>query len=71
MSMMGELNYFLGIQIKQRSDGIFVDQAKYTREFIKKFWLEDAKLARLLWLPQLSLTRMNKVKPLTLNSLKA
>ena len=47
---------------------IFINQAKYTREFIKKFWLEDAKLARLLWLPQLSLTRMNKKKMLTLNS---
>jgi len=35
MSMMGELNYFLGLQIKQRSDGIFINQAKYTRELIK------------------------------------
>jgi len=31
MSMMGELNYFLGLQINQRSDGIFINQAKYTR----------------------------------------
>ena len=31
MSMMGELNYFLGLQIKQRSDEIFINQAKYTR----------------------------------------
>jgi len=37
MSMMGELNYFLVLQIKQRSDGIFVNQAKYTKELIKKF----------------------------------
>ena len=30
MSMMGELNYFLGLQIKQKKDGIFINQAKYT-----------------------------------------
>ena len=29
MSMMGELNYFLGLEIKQTNDGIFVNQAKY------------------------------------------
>ena len=39
MSMMGELNYFLGLQIKQKSDEIFVNQAKYTKELIKKFGL--------------------------------
>ena len=43
MSMMRELNYFLGLQIKQRSDGIFINQVKYTRELIKRFGL-DAKL---------------------------
>jgi len=29
MSMMGELNYFLGLQVKQLKDGIFLNQAKY------------------------------------------
>jgi len=43
---MGELNYFLGLQIKKRSDEIFINQAKYTREFIKKFGHEDAKLSK-------------------------
>jgi len=46
MSMMGELNYFLGLQIKQRSDGIFINQAKYTRELIKKFGLEGTKTSK-------------------------
>ena len=50
--MMGELNYFLGLQIKQRGDGIFINQAKYTRELTKKFGLENVKNARLPWLPQ-------------------
>ena len=37
MSMMGELNYFLGLQIKQLKDGIFICQSKYTNELLKKF----------------------------------
>ena len=44
--MMGELNQFLGPQIKQKSDEIFINQAKYTRELIKKFELEDAKTSK-------------------------
>ena len=48
MSMMEELNYFLGLQIKQKSDGIFINQAKYTSELIKRFGLEDAKLSKTL-----------------------
>ena len=48
MSMMGELNYFLGLQIKQMSDGIFINQAKNTRELIKKFGLEGAKSSKTL-----------------------
>ena len=43
MSMMDELNYFFWLQIKQRSDEIFVHQAKYTKKLIKKFGLEGAK----------------------------
>ena len=46
MSMMGELNYFLRLQIKQKSDEIFMNQAKYTRELIKKFGLEGAKTSK-------------------------
>ena len=44
----GELNDFLGLQIKQRSDEIFVNQAKYTRELNNKFGLEDAKIRKTL-----------------------
>ncbi|GJY21111.1 retrovirus-related pol polyprotein from transposon TNT 1-94 [Tanacetum coccineum] len=43
MSMMGELNLFLGLQIKQLDDGIFFNQSKYTKEMLKKFRLEDSK----------------------------
>jgi len=48
MSMIGELNYFLGLQIKQKSDVIFINQANYTRELIKKLGLEDVKISNTL-----------------------
>ncbi|GKE54509.1 hypothetical protein Tco_1489665 [Tanacetum coccineum] len=40
MSMMGELNFFLGLQMK---DGIFYNQSKYIKEMLKKFGLEESK----------------------------
>nr|GEW76695.1 hypothetical protein [Tanacetum cinerariifolium] len=43
MSMMGKLNFFFGLQIKQMEDGIFFNQSKYIKEMIKKFGLEDSK----------------------------
>ncbi|GKB53032.1 retrovirus-related pol polyprotein from transposon TNT 1-94 [Tanacetum coccineum] len=43
MSMMGELNFFLGLQIKQMEDGIFFNQSKYINEMLKKYGLEDSK----------------------------
>ena len=46
MSMMGELNYFFGLQSKQKTDEIFINQANYTRELIKKFGLEAAKICK-------------------------
>ncbi|GJW90032.1 retrovirus-related pol polyprotein from transposon TNT 1-94, partial [Tanacetum coccineum] len=46
MSMMGELNFFLGLQIKQMEDGIFFNQFKYIKEMLKKFNLEESKLMK-------------------------
>ncbi|GJZ46629.1 retrovirus-related pol polyprotein from transposon TNT 1-94 [Tanacetum coccineum] len=43
MSMMGELNFFFGLKIKQMEDGIFFNQSKYIKEMLKKFRLEDSK----------------------------
>ncbi|GJX30748.1 copia protein [Tanacetum coccineum] len=43
MSMMGELNFFFGLQIKQMEDGIFFNQSKYIKEILKKFGLEESK----------------------------
>ncbi|KAI9191903.1 hypothetical protein LWI28_015239 [Acer negundo] len=43
MSLVGELSYFLGLQIKQLNDRIFITQAKYAKNLVKKFGLEYAK----------------------------
>ncbi|GKA12942.1 retrovirus-related pol polyprotein from transposon TNT 1-94 [Tanacetum coccineum] len=43
MSKMGELNFFIGLQIKQMENGIFFNQSKYIKEILKKFGLEDSK----------------------------
>jgi hypothetical protein len=43
MSMMGELQFFLGLQIKQSKKGTFVHQAKYTKDIVWKFKMEDSK----------------------------
>ncbi|KAK6145289.1 hypothetical protein DH2020_022109 [Rehmannia glutinosa] len=41
MSMMGELTFFLGLQVKQLRDGTFISQTKYTRDLMKKFGMEE------------------------------
>jgi hypothetical protein len=43
MSMIGELSFFLGLQITQRSEGMFISQEKYLREMLKIFQMEDSK----------------------------
>jgi hypothetical protein len=42
-SMMGELQYFLGLQIKQVKDRTFVHQTKYTKDMLRKFQMQDVK----------------------------
>jgi hypothetical protein len=40
MSMIGELSFFLGLQINQRSDELFLSQEKYLRDMLKRFQME-------------------------------
>jgi hypothetical protein len=44
MSMMGELTFFLGIQVKQMKEGIFIHQAKHMKDLMKKFNMVELKL---------------------------
>nr|GFA31442.1 putative ribonuclease H-like domain-containing protein [Tanacetum cinerariifolium] len=45
MSSMGELTFFLGLQVKQKPNGIFISQDKYVAEILRKFRLIDRKAA--------------------------
>ncbi|GJW31682.1 putative ribonuclease H-like domain-containing protein [Tanacetum coccineum] len=45
MSSIGELTFFLGLQVKQKEDGIFISQDKYVTEILKKFSFTDVKTA--------------------------
>nr|GEW34470.1 retrovirus-related Pol polyprotein from transposon TNT 1-94 [Tanacetum cinerariifolium] len=45
MSSMGELTFFLGLQVKQKKDGIFISQDKYIAEILRKFRLTHRKSA--------------------------
>nr|GEV45835.1 hypothetical protein [Tanacetum cinerariifolium] len=45
MSLMRELTFFLGLQVKQKKDGIFISQDKYVAEILRKFGLPDGKSA--------------------------
>jgi hypothetical protein len=46
MSMIGELNYFLGLQVKQTAKGIFISQSKYAKDLVKQFGLDGKSRAR-------------------------
>jgi Reverse transcriptase (RNA-dependent DNA polymerase) len=46
MSMMRELIFSLGLQIKQMKDDIFISQTKYVKEFVKKFGLDNCKRSK-------------------------
>ncbi|GJT72852.1 uncharacterized mitochondrial protein-like protein [Tanacetum coccineum] len=45
ISSMGELTFFLGLQVKQKEDGIFISQDKYVAEILKKFDFVSVKTA--------------------------
>nr|GEX74968.1 uncharacterized mitochondrial protein AtMg00810-like [Tanacetum cinerariifolium] len=45
MSSIGELTFFLGLQVKQKQDGIFISQDKYVAKILRKFGLTDGKSA--------------------------
>ncbi|XP_068504359.1 uncharacterized protein [Phaseolus vulgaris] len=45
MSMMSELSFFLGLQDKQTKDGISLCQSMYSKEILKKFEMENCKVA--------------------------
>ena len=63
MSMMGELTYFLGFRVKQGESDTFLDQAKYTRNLIKRFGFDSCKLMNTPMSPSTILDRDESGKP--------
>ena len=57
MSMMGELTFFLGLQVKQNKNGIFINQAKYIKDMLKKFEIPAIKE---MATPMSPATKLNK-----------
>ncbi|GJY20117.1 putative ribonuclease H-like domain-containing protein [Tanacetum coccineum] len=57
MSSIGELTFFLGLQVKQKDDGIFISQDKYVAEILKKFDFTTVKIASTLMEPNKELIK--------------
>ncbi|GJR99040.1 putative ribonuclease H-like domain-containing protein [Tanacetum coccineum] len=57
MSSMGELIFFLGLQVKQKTDGIFISQDKYVADMLKTFDLASVKTAITLMETKMALTK--------------
>ena len=55
MSMIGDLTFFLGLQIKEKKDGIFICQSKYVRDLLKKYNMDQCKSANMPMSATLSL----------------
>ena len=64
MSMMGELNFFLRLQIKQLNEGTFINQAKYMRDLLKRFNMEEAKTIKTPMRSSIKLDKDEKGKPI-------
>ena len=64
ISMMGELNFFLGLQIKQLKERTFINQAKYIRDLLKRFNMEEAKTMKTSMSSSIKLDKNKKGKPI-------
>ena len=62
MSMMGELNFFIGLQIKQLNEGTFINQAKYIRDILKRFNMEEARTMKTSMSSSIKLDKNGKGK---------
>nr|GFC98046.1 uncharacterized mitochondrial protein AtMg00810-like [Tanacetum cinerariifolium] len=60
MTDLGTLRCFLGIEVKQRTDGIFIGQCKYTQEMLEKFYMDQCNSLHNLAVPDLKLTKDEK-----------
>ena len=62
MNMMGELTYFLGLQIKQSEKGIFISQGKYVSDMLNKLDLTSCSFMKTPMAPPLTLDKDSSEK---------
>jgi hypothetical protein len=62
MSLIGELNFFLGLHVSQLDEGIFISQTNYIKEMLKKFKMEDCKLVSTLMVIDCKLRKDDEYK---------
>ncbi|GKD10430.1 putative ribonuclease H-like domain-containing protein [Tanacetum coccineum] len=62
MSSIGELSFFLGLQVQQKSDVIFISQDKYVAEILKKFDFATVKITSTLMEPNKALIKDKEVE---------
>ncbi|XP_031279928.1 uncharacterized protein LOC116138358 [Pistacia vera] len=62
MMGLGEMSYFLGMDIDQDADGIFVNQRKYASEILKKFYMENCKPVDLPLVPNMKLSKSDETE---------
>ena len=60
MSMMGELKFFLGLQIRQQRNGIFISQEKYLKDVLRKFSMQDCKGVKIP-MPEMAICALMKM----------
>ncbi|GAA0153036.1 hypothetical protein LIER_43205 [Lithospermum erythrorhizon] len=71
MTMIGELKYFLGFQIRQMQDSIFISQSKYAKNIVKKFGLESAKPKRTTFAIHVKVTKDENEKSVEVSGYKS
>ena len=54
---LGKMRYFLGIEVMQRSDDIFISQKKYTQEVLERFNMDKCNLVHNLMVPGFKLMK--------------
>lgn len=57
ISLIGEIKFFIGLQIQQMKEGIFITQSKYVKEVLKTFGMEERKLVSTLMVTGCKLTK--------------
>ena len=66
ISTMGELNFIVGLQIKQLREGTFINQAKYIKDLLKKFNMEEVQTMKTVMSSSIKLDKDEKGKSIYL-----